>query len=729
MVPQACGGEYSIVSPRRINPVVDTFRGINNALNPCSAQYRQFMAFVCKNSRINESGLWDKAAALGNVVSGASQVDLPEGTGTHFKEVFIKGVQTIVGQLTPNSSIEVGPNKYAYFADPDVDSGVVSWWDGIGETEFTDWDKAGMGKPDADKIVAIASCSASTGTVTITTSTVHGRATNDYVTIEGTDNYDEVNVKVTVTNTTVFTYTSSSTGATSTGVMTAGMTVADNSGALEGGRMQRGTYYYMYTYFDTARQVESLPSTITDWVCAAWPGTSNSVDSAIYPTITINPDPTHVPSVGSKRIDATTRVRVYRTKRTYEPDRDINAPNEFFYIGDLAYSTTSMSIDDLAHDSELVDRYEGRGTPPPTGVDCMAGFENRMYYFVGNVVYWSSAGRPGEVAQDYTLTYETRDPAGGASLSSTFPAVPILAGSLPGEAKYEIVELAGQTVIGAYSYNGKLWVWTESVVGYLRLTLATEGVRFHRVRKGLGLISSKTLADTPHGLFGADREGVWLLDNNNALGRLSKGVIDIDDSTKTTYFLQSTLTASFGVWVPALDEYWWCAVNTGEAVVHRQLAYQPLRRLFGGVYEYSSLTGGCAMTTAGGAQSYLTGGKTPSATSVATDMQQQLDFWMGQHSLGSVKDKLKVEIIYESITANQTVTVALYQNNIASTTGAQPTTGISHSDANLVGAADAHGSGRMFLVRITTTNDATRAPIIAINYEANEILWGEKSTR
>ena len=322
-----------------------------------------------------------------------------------------------------------------------------------------------------------------------------------------------------------------------------------------------------------------------------------------------------------------------------------------------------------------------------------------------------------------------RDPAASSSVVSTFPMMPVMAGEVQGEAKYEISELAGQTIIGAYSYNGKLWIWTNTMVGYLRTTLATEGVKFQLIRKGLGLISNKTLAHTPHGLFGADREGVWLLDNNNALGRLSKGVIDIDDSTKTTYFKQSTLTASFGLWVPALDEYWWCAVNTGESVINRQLAYQPLRRLFGGVYEYSSLTGGCMMITSGGAQSYLTGGKTPSKTSVATDMQQQLDFWMGQHSLESIKDNLKVEIVYESITASQTVTVAIYQNNIASTTGATSNTGIIHDDDNLVGVAEGHGSGRMFLVRITTTNDATRAPIIAINYTANHILWSEKHGR
>lgn len=717
---------------RRINPVVDTFRGINNALNPCSAQYRQFMAYVCKNSRINDSGIWDKAAALGNVASGASQVDLPAGSGTHFKELFIKGTQTIVGQLLSTSRIDVGPNKYAYFCEA---AGQVYWWDGAGETANTnvettigDYGKAGLGRPTANSVAKIASIATTGSAVTLTTGAAHGWAATDFITVANTDNHDRANVDLTAASGTSLTYASTNEGATSTGMAIKGIGVADNVDGLKGGRMQRGTYYYMYTYYDTVREVESLPSTVTDWVCSAW-SAANNVDSAIYPTVGISPDTSHSPSTGDWRYDTNTRVRVYRTKRTYEPDREINSPSEFYYIGDLAYAAGGMSMDDFAHDSELVDKYEGRGTPPPTGVDYLVAFENRMYYFVDNVVYWSSSGRPGEVAQEYTLTFETRDPAAGASLTSTFPVMPTLAGLVQGEAKYEMSELAGQTVIGAYPMKGKLWIWTDTMVGYLRPTLASEGVKFHLVRRGLGLISDKTLAHTPYGLFGADREGVWLLDNNNALGRLSKGTIDIDDSTKTTYFLQSTLTASFGVWVPALSEYWWCAVNTGESTVHRQLAYQPLRRLFGGVYEYSGLTGGCAMTTAGGAQSYLTGGKTPSKTSVATDMQQQLDFWMGQHSLESVKDNLKVEIVYESITTSQTVTVVIYQNNIASTTGAVYSDNFTHDENNLVGSAHAKGSGRMFLVRITTTNNATHAPVIAINYTANHVLWSEKHGR
>lgn len=737
------------MTTRRINPVVDTFRGINNSLNPCSAQYRQFTAFDAQNSRINDSGIWDKAAALGdNDMGDASQVDLPEGSGDHFKEAFINSVQTIVGKLLPKDSIDVGPNKYAYFANPDLDSGQVKWWDGVGTEEDTsdettsgDWGKAGLGRPSDNITAAISTISANAQLISIETVEDHNLSSGTKITISNTTNFNEADVTLTSASGTSLEYTSTKTfdspDEETAGMVVWGIGVAANLDSKSGGRMERGTYYYMYTLFDTVREVESLPSNVTDWVADAWTvaADQNGVDSCIYPTVMISPDAGHSPSVGSWRYDTNTRIRVYRTKRTYEPERQIHAPNEFFYIGDLAYNAVAMSMDDFAHDSELVDRYEGRGTPPPTGVDYLVSFENRMYYFVGNVVHWSSAGRPEEVALEYTLTYETRDPEGLSSLSSTFPMMPIMASLAQGEAKYEISELAGQTVVAAYSYGGKLWVWTETMVGYLRPTMASEGVRFHLIRKGLGLVSSKTLAHTPYGLFGADREGVWLLDNGSTLVRLSKGRIDIDDSGKFTYFEQAELTNSFGVWVPALSEYWWCGVNSGE--VYIQIAYQPLRKIWGGMSDYE-ITGGCTMITSAGAQCFLTqsggNGQTPSATSVATDMDQVLDFWMGQHSLGSVKDQLKVEIIYESITATKTVTVDLYQNNIASIylpdgeTECPSDKGIAHSNSNLVGVAKGNNSGRMFLIRISTDGD-TQAPIIAINYTANEVLWSEKHGR
>jgi hypothetical protein len=38
-------------------------------------------------------------------------------------------------------------------------------------------------------------------------------------------------------------------------------------------------------------------------------------------------------------------------------------------------------------------------------VDYIASYNNRMLYFVGSRLWWSSAGRPEEVAQEYHLTY------------------------------------------------------------------------------------------------------------------------------------------------------------------------------------------------------------------------------------------------------------------------------------------------------------------------------------
>lgn len=70
------------------------------------------------------------------------------------------------------------------------------------------------------RTVAIASMSASAGTVTLVTA-AHGYAVGDIITISGTDNYDESSVTITtVADTTHIAYTSSETGATSTGTVT-----------------------------------------------------------------------------------------------------------------------------------------------------------------------------------------------------------------------------------------------------------------------------------------------------------------------------------------------------------------------------------------------------------------------------------------------------------------------------------------------------------------------------
>ena len=220
---------------------------------------------------------------------------------------------------------------------------------------------------------------------------------------------------------------------------------------------------------------------------------------------------------------------------------------------------------------------------------------------------------------------------------------------------------------------------------------------------------------------------MWHLGGTLTLKRISKDVIDINLSTKSTYALQSTLDESFGLWVPDLDEYWWCVVNTGESTVHRQVAYQPARKIFGGIYAYSGLTGGCDFVSTTGAQTFLTNSERVNDTSFE-ELTQTLQFWMGQHSLYNVKDDLKIEIIYESITSSKEVTVTVYQNNIASTTGAITSSDFVHDSNNLVGLVEPKGRGRMFMVSISIPSDC-QAPIISIDGSINEIPWNEKARR
>ena len=731
---------------RKIAPKVDVFNGINNALNPCSPIYRQGAAWDAQNSRLNKSGLWDKAAALSACSLGAAVVrGLPVSSTAdhpHFADCNIKGVHIIAKNLKDDSHIVVGPNKYAYAVDNNLggSSGHVHWWDGT----------------DAPSSKTISAITVASNVVTATTTTAHGFHVSQIVDITGTTNFNTTDKTIlSVPSTTTLTYaqtldvddeaagavaianpavtftdnvTACNYAISGIGAPTTAIAVADNGDNKYGGRMEMGVYYYMYTLYDTAREVESLPSNVTSWTSDTWEyfagaGGTNAYYSAIYPTVTITVDASH-----ASRLNTTTKVRIYRSFRTSDAEKVFNPPNQFYYVGEISYNATAMTFTDYAHDTEIENSpYEGRGSRPPSAVDCIAPFNNRMYYFVGNIVYWSSSGRPEEVAQNYTLTYVLDNPNGGAAQTTTVPMQPLLINGISGEAKYEISELRGETIVGAYPEGNKLWIWTQNSTGYLKTSNQSEGVTYSLIRKGLGLVSSKTLAFTPYGLFGADREGIWQLSSTMVPRRLSKDIIDIDDSTKSTYALQSTLNESFGIWVAGLSEYWWCLVNTGESTVHRQIAFQPARSIFGGIYAYSGLTGGCDFVSTSGAKTFLTYSKTVDDSNYES-LVQTLQFWMGQHSLANVKDDLKMEIIYESITASKSVSVTVYQNNIASTTGAQQSSTFTHDSNNLVGKVEPHGSGRMFMVSISVPADC-QSPIVSINYSVNEIEWNEKARR
>lgn len=950
---------------KKINPNIDTFHGINNALNPCSPQYRQGMAYDAQNSRINESGIWDKAPSLSSVSLGSASVTgLPvsidiistdiegcvsyykfeETSGTAISDYYENNDGTASNEAILHESGKIDrcincDGQY-HIVVPDDDSlsfanntgFSFSVWIYVPETiSANGWvlykqDEYGLlvgtsrymqffiggayftTNPTTlttgwHHIVAVRKVNTGNDTVYIyidgvnaaTTSSgsnpptatandlyigskagseyypdkidslsIYNRALEENEILQiyndgdglddqeesicphykeatildskyivkymkynttfavGTNKYayfacdnmgtsrsvyewngtDKASAAAFVDNETSFDYSLAGMGRP-----TEDLFVEENAydaASDYGGRQEKGRYYYMFTWYDSERKCESLPSPVKEYDSSSWIST---YETCKFPFVSVKPEvQASAPSSGSPRYDTNTKVRIYRTKRTYSDNHIVNPPNDFYFIDEIDYSPvisglsydhsggtverklsgttgdftgvsvgdfiylygatsgnvgdkvyqvaaidetnaayvqltddgdldsddtsiecSKMVLADYLNDNELTERYEGRGSPPPSNVDFICPFNNRMYYFIGNTVYWSSAGRPGEVAQEYTLTYKVTS-AAATVVTSTAKQKPLLSTGDYGEAKYEIAELAGETIIAAYPWRNRLYIWTqEGTCGYLEGTYTTEGVRFYLLRKGIGVISDKTLAHTPYGLFGADREGIWQMDNNGAIFRISKGWIDINDSSKSTYAKQSTLDHSFGVWSPELEEYIWCVVNAGESTVCRQIAYNPLRRIFSGIYAYPSLFGGCLISTTNGLQNYLTNAKTFDSSSNEA-LEQTLDFWMGQHSLESVKDQIEVEIIYESVTADKDVTCSVYQNNIASTTGATSVTGITHNDDNLVGRIRPVGSGRMFLVRISIPSDCV-APIIAIGYIANHIIWNEKNLR
>jgi len=463
--------------------------------------------------------------------------------------------------------------------------------------------------------------------------------------------------------------------------------VVDDEGTS---RAESGIYYYIFTSYNSTTKHESVPTVA--YMVDLDKGHATLKCVLMKLTKNANSD----------------EIRIYRSKRTSAEEGVYNPTNIFYYIDT---PTSATNFFDYIHDDEIEKyEYEGRGSDPPTDIDYIASYNNRMLYFKGNVLYWSSAGRPGEVAQEYTLGIATvigLDP-------TTVPVEckPKLSTGVYGEAKYEIAELAGQKVTAAMLKDGKLWIWTASMVGYLQSTNRLEGYRFKVFRRGIGAISDKCLAFSPFGIFGADRQGMWLLNNADRLYRLTDGVIDIYAGEDTT-LAQSDITDSFVVWIPVLNEAWWSVGNV-------QIAFQANRGIFVGPYTYS-INGGCTFVSAGGAQAYLNG-STPSATTKDT-IACSLDFWMGQDKLNAVKDQVAVEVVH-STTPAADVSAVLYQNSVPNISGLDSITKDYGTDTGVIRGK---GSGRLFKLELTLP--ATGAPVAAINYKFNTIHWVEEQGR
>lgn len=488
------------------------------------------------------------------------------------------------------------------------------------------------------------------------------------------------------------------------------------SGSLIGTRQEHGLYYYMAVNYDTENKIESLPSVVKEhWVRRYYGGDIRQAD---VPVLTGGASGTIV-------------TRWYRSKRILIHKGDTrqlgqaNSPIDFYFLGE------GSSWNDYANDREIENPerlYKGRGSfRPSSDIDAIGVFRNRVFYFVNETAYFSSAGRPDEVAREYDLTVELTFSNGtwtnevltpGSTTVLTLTQKPLLDTGVYAEAIIKIPELLGHSVVRAQEIGNRLWLWTDNMVGYIEATNQYEGFRFVKFADGFGLCSPWTLSVNPYGIFGADKKGIWQMVGEQ-LKRITEGEIDINDSDKTTYVNPTHLAGSFGCWVEELNEYWWSAND-------RQIIYQADRDRFVGPYNLE--VGKNVAYIAGMYQTYLVrSGTTPILGATRTGIQT-LKFWLGQKSLYAVKDQVEVEVIYTGITSAQTVTANVYQNSIASETGATVSANCSHTDDDLIGRVHPAASGRYLELKLSIPS-ACIAPIAALSYVAEVVPREEATSR
>lgn len=596
------------------NKKVDTFMGLNNLLNPASAEYREGMAWRAKDCRIDRSGLWTARPKLDASSSEPGHLTA-WGSGTHLKNLAVQGTDKIIDGLATTESVDVGPNEILYGT---IGSGTVT-------RQLADATKSSLAAPTNP---TVDSAPADTG-----------------------------------------------------------------SGAS---RAENGVYWYIFTSYDSTYKHESIPAKA--YMVTLADATTNHVTMTL--TDNANGDD----------------VYIYRTLRTSATDGVYNPNNKFYYVGKV--SGDSQAFTDYMHDQEIINNeWEARGSVPPSAIDYIKSFNNRTYYFKGNVVYWSSAGRPQEVAQEFDLAIELTE--GGST--QNVKCKPKLSIGVYGDAKYEISKLAGKTVTGAIERDGKLWIFTDNTTGYLIPTNQLEGVRYKQFRQGIGLVNDKCLVHTPYGVFGADRQGMWLLTNYGDLKRITDGRIDLLAGEDTT-ITQSYVTDSFMMWIPILNEVWWCMQYAADPT-YIQIVFQADRGIFTGPYTHT-ITGGCNFVSTSGSYAYITEDKIVNTTT-ADAVAHYLDLWLGQSDPVNTKDELAVQIVH-SAAPGAAVTMKTYQNDVASVSGI---TSEDTSHTTAIANTKAHGQGKMFKIELTLPT--ALAPIAAINYRYKLAgwTWAEKFRR
>lgn len=323
--------------------------------------------------------------------------------------------------------------------------------------------------------------------------------------------------------------------------------------ALSGARMESGIYYYIATKIDQTSGCEGISSGATEWYAER---NFNGSDARIndVPAISL--------SSGYYRIYRTKAIYAYKGGTLQRVQK--NSPTEFFYVGSISNATT---LNDYLADDELGDRYEGRGGLAPTSPAVIQAFDGRLFAFYSGYALFSAVGRPLEFPQKHTITYTFTYTNGtwaggtykealstGTSGTKSVVFYPRLENGLEAEARLWLPELIGKTIVDAYEFKGKLWVWTATTTGYI--VSAGNGYRYVHLSEDFGIIAS-TLCLGDAFLYGCDTDGAWVL-GGDFPKRLSYGVV-----------APASITGA--EWKNATKEYWFGKADDTDIYIYNAM--------------------------------------------------------------------------------------------------------------------------------------------------------------
>ncbi|KKK62915.1 hypothetical protein LCGC14_2999570, partial [marine sediment metagenome] len=120
---------------------VNIFTGLNNAVNPSSVLYKEGLAYISDNSRIDKELVWNKGPNLANVGGSPTTAAVPNKSSTHFASLSILGSHVIAKELGNTDTIDEGPNGYAYYTKS---SDYPQYWTGADDSGAGD---SGIARP------------------------------------------------------------------------------------------------------------------------------------------------------------------------------------------------------------------------------------------------------------------------------------------------------------------------------------------------------------------------------------------------------------------------------------------------------------------------------------------------------------------------------------------------------------------------------------------------------